>query len=140
MAGCSSASVDSVRRPKGTEPGLPRSGERRISGVLLIEVERRQGHFAEALAEIERVLTVARVDTEWLLLRAAVLDEAGRPSEAAHNRLAALAEANRLIAIRPSARAHLMRAEALVSLGRYSEARPDLDVAIGSCARTRASS
>jgi hypothetical protein len=70
-------------------------------------------------------LQSARVKTEWLLLRAEVLERLGRVEEAARDRALAVSEAERLVKRRPAPAALLSRAKAYQAVGKKSEAARD---------------
>ena len=88
----------------------------------LVRVERARGEWDEALQEVDRLLAASGRQVRWLLLRADVLDAAGRSAAARAARTAALADAERSLAKRPSARNQAAVGLALVALGRHPEA------------------
>jgi tetratricopeptide (TPR) repeat protein len=96
----------------------------------LIDVEILRLQFPAAIAEIDAILEHARVRTDWLLLRAELFAALGRTDEAARDRAGALADADRLLALRHSAAARAARADALVALGRRDEAIREYEAAI----------
>lgn len=108
------------------------SHARRLGGATVltqarIAVLRRLGRHAEALRAIDDQLRLARARGTWLLLRGAVLAEAGRIEDAARTYLAALEEAERTFRRRRSLASRLTRAEALAAVGRTAEARAEAE-------------
>jgi tetratricopeptide (TPR) repeat protein len=101
----------------------------------LVDLERRLGRHDRALAHVDAALREARLDTRWLVRRAEILDDAGRSAEARRARVAALAEAERLVAVRRSPAALAARGEALLALGRVDEAERDLVQAVSRAPR-----
>lgn len=92
-----------------------------------IRALRHLGRHDEALSAIDGQLARARAKSPWLLLRGAVLAEAGRTREAAAAYLAALDEAERVYRRRRSLATRLVRAEALAAVGRTAEARAEAE-------------
>ncbi len=100
-----------------------RLGQATVLVSARIRVLRQLGRHDDALAAIDAQLARARAKSGWLLLRGAVLAEAGRTSEAATAYVAALTEAERVHRRRRSLATRLVRAEALAAVGRTAEAR-----------------
>ena len=92
-----------------------------------IRTLRHLGRHTEALTAIDGQLQRARAKSTWLLLRGAVLAEAGRIEDAARSYVAALDEAERAFRRRRSIATRLVRAEALAAVGRTAEARAEAE-------------
>lgn len=131
--------LESLGRSEAAAEGY-RSAIRALGGAIvlreaLIRVEVGRGNFDLALAQIDAQLEVSPVKTEGLLQRAEVLEMAGHDNEAKKDRESALAEAQRVLAKRPSSIHLLSRAKALASLGRRDEAIRDLQLAVSKAPR-----
>lgn len=113
------------RAAEGYEAGLAATGAV-VLRVRLVELETRRGRFDRALALVQQAERRAGNAGRWLLRRGEVLEAAGRDAEAQRVRRAALAEAERRVARRPSPAALMERGRALLALGRYREAIADL--------------
>lgn len=114
---------------EGYEAGLREHAGAIVLRVALIRVLVARGDLSRALAHVDAAAAQSRVDTKWLLLRGSILEAMGRSGEARRAREAALAEAQRLMARRPSAMALAARGEAFLALGRTREAIADLEQA-----------
>lgn len=112
------------------ETGIQATGGAVVLRMELADVARRRGDVDEALAQLDPILRRARVRTRWLLLRAEILEEAGRTAEARRAREEALSDAERLLARRHSPAALAARGQALLALGRATEAERDLTQAL----------
>lgn len=121
----------------GYTEGLRKLGAAVVLTDALVRLEVRRGNSTEALRLIDTELNRAPVKTEWLLRRADVLEQIGKPAEARAEREAALAEAERSLASRTTGLHLLSRARALIALGRVEEARRDLNLAISKSPRFR---
>lgn len=91
-----------------------------------IETLRTLSQHEEALRALQPLLDRAHAKGRWLLLRAEILRDAGRDTEARRANEEALVEAERLFARRHSVAARLERARALLAVGRREEARTEL--------------
>jgi tetratricopeptide (TPR) repeat protein len=78
-----------------------------------------------ALEQLQAILQRAQVKTEWLLLRAGVLEKLGHTKEAVQDRERAVGEAERLARKRPAPAVLLSRAKAYEAVGRTAEAARD---------------
>ena len=111
-----------------------RRGMSRLGAVTirrrLVDVERSRGETDEALRWIDGAIEAADVKTTWLLLRAEVLADLDRPTDAHRVRLRALEEADRLMRKRRSALALRDRARVLMSVNRPTDAIRDLEAAL----------
>ncbi|HKQ47851.1 MAG TPA: tetratricopeptide repeat protein [Phycisphaerae bacterium] len=117
-----------------TAAGL-REGLARCTGAVairleLLRLETTQGHFESATQLIDEAIAQADVKTEWYLRRADVQAAAGNSVQAACDRKAALAEADRAVARRPTALRLLTRARVFVALGQPEKAATDLRAAL----------
>ena len=93
----------------------------------LIRTQLAQGQFGPALSEVDQELARAPVKTTWWLRRAEILAASGQKVQAQAELAKALAEANRALQKRVSG-IHLMsRARVLMAMGRFDEAKSDLD-------------
>lgn len=89
-----------------------------------------RGDAAEVVALADDAIDATPFDVEWLLVRADALDVAGSTAEAHDDRLAALAEIDRAMRVRPSDLRRLVRARVWLALGRAeSAAREAEDIA-----------
>ena len=88
------------------------------------------GAFEHAKEIADRLVNASRFKTDALLKRADAMEAMGRSEAADADRHAALDDANRVIAIRRSPLNLRLRAQALMSLGRYDEALSDLEAAV----------
>jgi hypothetical protein len=95
-----------------------------------IDVARRQRRPDRALVHVDALIAASRVASRWRVLRAELLDETGRASEATAERRRALLEAERLVARRGAPIAFLERGRARLALGDRRGAREDLDRAL----------
>jgi len=111
---------------EGYAEGLESLGGAVTMRLALIRVQNEQGRFDEALELIDRELQRAPVKTDWYLSRAQVLESAGRTAEARATIVQALAEANRVIALRATGIHMFTRAKVYMALGRTDEARQEL--------------
>jgi tetratricopeptide (TPR) repeat protein len=104
-----------------------RLGQATVLVSARIRALRHLGRHDEALRAIDGQLAHARAKSSWLLLRGAVLAEAGRTDEAAAALVAALDEAERVHRRRRSLATRMVRAEALAAVGRTAEARAEAE-------------
>ncbi len=88
----------------------------------LAALELRRERWDAALAVAEEALRAPSARVDWLLVRADAQQGAGRAERAAADRKAALTEADRALAARPSDLRQLARGRALLALGRRGEA------------------
>lgn len=93
----------------------------------LIEVCVRQRDFTRAVELARAAMVGLPIKAEWRLVAADALDAAGKNADARLERLAALDELDRVLASRGGGLQQLLRARALVGLGRHAEARAQLD-------------
>ncbi|NUP13112.1 MAG: hypothetical protein HOW73_44290 [Polyangiaceae bacterium] len=107
----------------GYEEGLELLGGAHVVRKRLVRVAAARGDFDRAEQLIVEAMTRASFDAEWLLERADVRAARGRMREALEDREAALAEIDASLATRPTDLRHLLRARALLALGRIDEAR-----------------
>jgi tetratricopeptide (TPR) repeat protein len=91
----------------------------------LVTVELRRERWDAVIALANEALRAPAARVDWLLLRADAHAGAGRTAEAQADRQAALVEADRALAARPSDLRRLSRARALLALGRNAEARAE---------------
>ena len=112
--------------------GVQRSGASTIRDAL-IALEVRRGRLEEALAlavEDERRAAAGSNRARPLLRKADILERMGRLDEAGAARAAALADAERALAVRATSLNLTTRAAALAALDRPGEARRDLELAL----------
>jgi tetratricopeptide (TPR) repeat protein len=89
-----------------------------------LDLEQRDRRFEAALARVERLLADSRRRETWLVRRATILEESGRPGEAAQSLRSALLEIERLPRHRRSVPAIArLEARARLSLVRLGAAR-----------------
>lgn len=110
------------RAARGYLDGLERAHGAVVIRLALIRVERARGRLDSALAHASALVASAGVRAEYLLLRAEIHDQAGRPEPARADRGAALAELDVLLRARSTALHHTARARALAALARRDEA------------------
>jgi tetratricopeptide (TPR) repeat protein len=110
----------------GYRVGLERLNGAVVLRLALIRVETERGNYDVALALIDEQLAQAAAKTDWYLRRGDVLEAAGKPAAAEAARREALAEADRVLALHPSALKRFARARALLSLNEWEAARRDL--------------
>lgn len=115
---------------QGYREGLDRLGGAVNLRLALIRLDTSMRVWAEALALVDEAMAQSPVKTDWYLRRAEVLEAAGRKRDARADRERALAEAERVIATRPSGIHLVSRAKAYIALGRAEDARRDLDSAL----------
>jgi tetratricopeptide (TPR) repeat protein len=133
------AKGDLTAAAAGYEDGLKHLGGAVTLRLALIRVETARKEYASALELIDAELEQVPVKTEWYLRRAQVLDAAGRAEESRQALELALAEADRVIALRSSGIHLYSRAQVYLALGRLEDARVDLnDVLIKSPRFSRA--
>jgi tetratricopeptide (TPR) repeat protein len=111
--------------------------------LVRTEIARKQ--FGAALAAIDEGLTTiderlaaSPARTPWLMRKAEVLDFAGQPAEAMDARRAALAEIDRVLALRPNAIHLVTRAEICAALGILEEAKRSIAEALSKAPHYRA--
>jgi len=92
----------------------------------LIRIKTAQGQYREALTLIDQELAEASGKTEWYLRRAEVLAAMGQTEAADKAYAHALAEANRVLAKRPTALKRLARAKVYQAMGQLEAAKQDL--------------
>lgn len=109
---------------EGYRDGIRRLGPAVVLVRALVRVARARGDLELALTAVDAVMAGAQVKAEWRLERATLLAAAGDASGARREREAALAE---LDATRASDLRRLLRARALIGLGRLEEARREVD-------------
>ena len=90
-----------------------------------VDVERRRGALASALAVVDQLLSTAPTRADWTLTRAEILAELGRADEALADRLRALAFAEAAVASRGSALHRLTRGRVYLALGQTAAARDE---------------
>jgi len=111
----------------GYEAGVVALGGAVVLRVELIELLVAGGAHDRALTHASALVASSRAPSRFLLLRALAHEGLGDAARAREDRLAALADAERVLARRGSAMARLARARALLALGRTDEARADLE-------------
>lgn len=87
---------DPARALRSLEEAHARLGTLVALESYALELERRDGRFDAALARVDRLAAGSAQNRSWLLRRAAILEEAGRPEEAADSLRGALREIERL--------------------------------------------
>lgn len=115
--------------------GLSKLPQASILRRELIRVKIAQGHYPEALTLIDHELAAASVKTEWYLQQAEVLAAMGQTEATDRARAHALAEANRVLAKRPTALKRLARAKVYQAMGQLEAARQDLRQAVQTAPR-----
>ena len=110
----------------GYVEGLSRLQHASILRRELIRVKMAQGQYPEALTLIDQELAEASGKTEWYLRRAEVLAAMGQTEAADKAYAHALAEANRVLAKRPTALKRLARAKVYQAMGQLEAAKKDL--------------
>jgi tetratricopeptide (TPR) repeat protein len=100
--------------------------------MALVRVERARGRMDAALGHIEAGMASAQLKGDWLLLRAEVLETAGKTRDATADRKEALREADEALVRRPSDLRRLVRAKALLALGKRSDAIAELSKVVAS--------
>jgi tetratricopeptide (TPR) repeat protein len=103
------------------------------AGILheaLVRTERARHRSDRALAHLDWMIAHGQIAPRFLVLRAELLDELSRPSEAQRARTLALTQAERMWTARRSPLALMERGRALLALGRRSEAIADLEQAL----------
>jgi len=114
----------------GYHDGLAKLGDAIILKKGLIRVQIAQKQYGKALVLIDQEVSRSSVKTPWYLQRAEVLALMGQ-SDASHLAYEkALAEANRVLAKRPTAMQRLARAEVLNAMGQRENAIHDLQEAL----------
>lgn len=113
----------------GYRDGIARLGAAVVLVRALVRVSRARGDLEVALAAVDAVMPGAKVKAEWRLERAALLAAAGDAGAARREREAAIAELDAIRGRRASELHRLLRARALVGLGRLEEARREVDAA-----------
>jgi tetratricopeptide (TPR) repeat protein len=111
----------------GYAEGLRALGGAVVIRIALVRVERRRKNFERALALVDEVLAVAPLKADLRLVRAEVLADAGRSSDAERERLEALREIDSAIASKPNDLRRLTRARAYLALRRIPDARAELE-------------
>jgi len=106
--------------------GLSQLQQASILRRELIRVKMAQAQYTEALTLIDQELAEASGKTEWYLRRAEVLAAMGQTEEVDKAHVLALAEANRVLAKRPSALKRLARAKVYQAMGQLEAAKQDL--------------
>jgi len=124
-----------ARAAAGYEEGLKALGGAVTLRLPLVRVEMARGRHDRALAIVEEALAAAPVRAEWLLRRAEIHAAAGRAEAAESDRVAALHEAEAQLDRRPNDLARLVRARALLALGRAAEAAPEFERIVKSSPR-----
>ncbi len=99
--------VDETRDDWAAAVSGYREGIRATKGAVvlrlaLLDAERHRGQAAAALTEVDALLEAAPRRVDWILLRAELLGELKRPTEATAERLRALALAHTAVARRPT--------------------------------------
>ena len=106
--------------------GLNRLPQASMLRSALIRVKIAQGQYPEALTLIDQEIAGASGKTEWYVRRAEVLVAMGQTEAAANAYAQALAEANRILAKRPTALKRLTRAKVYHAMGQLDAAKQDL--------------
>jgi tetratricopeptide (TPR) repeat protein len=110
----------------GFRDGMDRLGGPVVLRKELIRLAVARGRWAEALRLVDEELPQTPIKTEWLLQRAEIQQAAGNAPAARFDREAALHEAQRAFARRPTALNQYWKARALVSLDRSDDAIMEL--------------
>jgi tetratricopeptide (TPR) repeat protein len=118
------------RAALGYEEGLRALSGAVVMRLALIRVEHARRRFDHAIHWIDEAMSTSPLQADWLLLRADEHASAGRSAAASADRLKALAELDTTLARRPSDHARLLRARALVALGRDESAVRDLEAIV----------
>ncbi len=111
----------------GYQEALTRLGHVPALTEALLRVQIAQGQFQSALSVIDQELAWAPVKTAWWLRRAEVLAASGQQAQAQTELEKGLAEANRVLNKRVTGLNLLARAKVLMAMGRFDEARSDLE-------------
>ena len=111
---------------KGYRAALSPLGGALVVRLALIRVQRKLRRFPAALAQVNAILALAPIKTEYLLLRAEIYEEAGKRALAKKGRTAALKQADAQLAHRDTALSRLSRAKALHALDRKADAKDEL--------------
>lgn len=106
-----------------------------IDAAIDIEIKRQR--FDSALKLIDEQIARLPVRTEWYLRRARVLEISGRAADAAADRKKALADAERMVRLKPVGTSFCARAKVFIALGRLEDARSDLNRALTKSPRYR---
>jgi tetratricopeptide (TPR) repeat protein len=114
----------------GYREGRAALGDAVALDLALIRVETSRKRYASALELIDVQLGRASVKTDWYLRRADVLAAAGRTTEAAIDREAALREADAAVQRTGSGLQLYSRAKVQAALGRIEDAKHDLELAL----------
>ena len=114
----------------GYRDGLSRLGDATLLKAALIRVETARKRYEVALKLIDSALARASVKTKWHLRRADVLAASRQPAKARFELERALAEANRILAKRPTGMHLFSRAGVYVAMGRLDAAKRDLRLAV----------
>ncbi len=110
----------------GYRAALPALGGALVVRLALIRVYRKLRRHPKALEQVDAILAQAPLNTDYLLLRAEVHAEAGKPALAKKDRVEALKQADAQLTHRNTALARLSRAKALHALGRKIESHREL--------------
>ncbi len=110
----------------GYVDGLSQLPQASILRRELIRVNMAQGQYPEALILIDQELAEVSGKTDWYLRRAEVLAAMGQTEAADKAHAQALAEANRILAKRPTALKRLARAKVYQAMGQLEAAKQDL--------------
>jgi len=123
--------LQSLRRcddaAEGYRAALARIGKAELLEKALVATLVTCGRHRAALAVVDEHLRSGRGTTDWLLLRGDVLGATGDRSGARAARERALASAEQMLSRKKTAILYYQRARAHVALGRFDEARADLE-------------
>jgi tetratricopeptide (TPR) repeat protein len=93
----------------------------------LLRVQTGQGHYQSALSVVDQQLARTPMKTTLLLRRAEILAGSGQQAQAQTELAKALEESNRALQKRITGLNLLSRAKVLMAMGRFEEARSDLE-------------
>lgn len=122
---------------KGLYDALKELGPAVVLIDAAIDIEIKRQSFDSALKLIDEQIARLPVRTEWYLRRASVLEISGRAADAAADRQKALADAERMVRLKPVGTSFCARAKVLIALGRLDDARSDLNLALTKSPRYR---
>jgi tetratricopeptide (TPR) repeat protein len=114
----------------GYREGLAQLGGSPLLQRVLVDALIVLGRYDDALAEIDAALARGQLETQWLLVRAEVLERLERTEEAREARLRALTKANESLGKRPTSANLVTRAVVHLALGDAPAARRDLEQAL----------
>jgi tetratricopeptide (TPR) repeat protein len=111
----------------GYQEAIARLGPVPALTEALLRVQTAQGQYQSALSVVDQQLARAPVKTTLLLRRAEILSASGQEAQAQTEISKAFDEANRALNKRITGLNLLLRAKVLMAMGRFEEARSDLE-------------